>query len=47
MPRSFTLLQLTTLELGSVPPPWELPITMTYVPPDERLPEFCHHGIQF
>jgi hypothetical protein len=41
------LIQLTTLELGSIAPPLELPLTMTCVPPDVPLPELCHHGIQF
>jgi hypothetical protein len=41
------MVQLTTLELGSVSPPPELPVTMTCVLPDEPLPELCHHGIQF
>ncbi|WP_082827195.1 SseB family protein [Rhodanobacter thiooxydans] len=41
------MVQLTTLELGSVSPPPELPVTMTCVLPDETLPGLCHHGIQF
>lgn len=39
--------QLTTMELGSITPPLVLPLTMTCVPPDDPLPELCHHGIQF
>jgi SseB protein. len=41
------MVQLTALELGSVSPPLELPLTMTCVAPDAPLPVLCHHGIQF
>jgi hypothetical protein len=41
------MVQLTTLELSSLSPELELPITMTCVLPDEALPELCHHSIQF
>jgi hypothetical protein len=41
------MVQLTTLELSSLSPELELPLTMTCVLPDESLPELCHHGIQF
>jgi SseB protein. len=41
------MVQLTTLEVGAVSPPPELPVTMTCVLPDEPLPDLCHHGIQF
>lgn len=41
------VIQLTTLELGSITPPLELPISITCVPPDVPLSELCHHGIQF
>ncbi|WP_235605145.1 SseB family protein, partial [Rhodanobacter sp. FW104-R8] len=41
------MVQLTSLELSSVPPPLALPVTMTCVLPDEPLPELCHCGIQF
>ena len=41
------MVQLTTLELSSVSPPPELPVTMTCALPEEPLPELCHHGIQF
>lgn len=41
------MVQLTTLELGSISPPLELPFTMTCVLPDASLPDLCHHGIQF
>lgn len=41
------MVQLTSLELGSVTPLPMLPVTMTCTLPDEPLPEVCHHGIQF
>lgn len=41
------LTQLTSLALGSISPPLQLPVTMTCMTPDEPLPELCHHGIQF
>jgi hypothetical protein len=41
------MVQLTALELGSVSPPLELPLTMTCVASDAPLPVLCHHGIQF
>ena len=41
------MVQLTTLELRSIPQPPALPVTMTCVFPDAPLPELCHHGIQF
>lgn len=41
------MVQLTTLELGSISSLPELPITMTCVLPEEPLPELCHHGVQF
>lgn len=41
------MVQLTTLEMSSLSPPLELPLTMTCVAPDATLPALCHHGIQF
>jgi len=41
------IVQLTTLELSSLSPEPDLPVTITCVLPDEPVPELCHHGIQF
>ncbi|RDS78955.1 SseB protein [Dyella monticola] len=41
------LVHLTTLELNSLSPPPDLPVTMTCVTPNEPLLDICHHGIQF
>lgn len=41
------MVQLTTLELSSLSPPLELPLTMACVAPDAPLPVLCHDGIQF
>jgi len=41
------MVQLTTMELSSLSPELELPLTMTCVLPDESVPELCHYGIQF
>jgi len=41
------MVQLTSLELSSLSPRLERPLTMTCVAPDAELPALCHEGIQF
>ena len=41
------LLQLTTLWIKPALKGWSMPLSMMLYKPDEELPEFFHHGIQF
>jgi hypothetical protein len=41
------LVQLTSLELNSLSPAPSLAVTMCCQSPDEPLPGYCQHGIQF
>lgn len=41
------LVQLTSLELRTLSPRPSLAVTMYCQSPDEPLPDYCHHGIQF